>query len=65
MNFTKFGGRRFLMCMGNAAICTLLLWFDKISDSVFRDLILGTVAVYIAGNGFQKWKEANNRVQEP
>lgn len=42
------------MCMGCAVVCTLLVWFGHISDMIFRDLIVATVGVYIAGNTSQK-----------
>lgn len=52
--FTPYGGRRFFMCMGCAVVCTVLVWFGHISDMIFRDLIVATVGVYIAGNTAQK-----------
>ena len=52
--FTPIGGRRFVMCMGCAIVCTALVWFGHISDMIFRDLIVATVGVYIAGNTSQK-----------
>lgn len=60
MNFTKWGGRRFLMCMGCGVSCTALVWFGKIGDGVFENIILGTVGFYIAGNTFQKWKASRD-----
>lgn len=53
---TNMGGRRFLMTMGCAVVCTVLVWFAKIDGSVFRDIIVATVAVYIGGNTYQKVK---------
>lgn len=44
------------MCMGCAVVCTLLLIFGFITDITFRDIILGTVAVYVAGGTAQKFK---------
>ncbi|MBA3588215.1 hypothetical protein [Methylibium sp.] len=58
MNFTKYGGRRFLMSMGCALVNTVLLWFGKIDPTTYRDLTIATVAVYIAGNTYQKKVEA-------
>lgn len=52
----KLGGRRFVMCMGCAIVCTVLVWFGKLSDDIYRDIIVATVAVYIAGNTTQKIK---------
>ena len=50
------GGRRFLMTMGCAAVCTVLVWCGKIDGAIFRDIIIATVAVYIGGNTYQKVK---------
>lgn len=55
---TKVGGRRFVMTMGCAMVCTVLVWFAKIDGSIFRDIIVATVAVYISGNTYQKVKGA-------
>lgn len=56
MNLETCGGRRFLMTMGCGIACTVLVWFAKITDAVFRDIVIATVAAYIAGNTFQKVK---------
>lgn len=56
MKLDSYGGRRFLMTMGCGIACTVLVWFAKIEDTIFRDIIIATVAVYIAGNTFQKVK---------
>lgn len=55
----NLGGRRFLLCVGSAAICTYLIINGHISESIYRDLIVATVAVYIAGNTAQKLKGDN------
>ena len=60
MNLTTFGGRRFLMTMGCGMACTVLVWFAKIDPPIFRDIIIATVAVYIAGNTIQKVKGAKD-----
>ncbi|MBF8177798.1 hypothetical protein [Herminiimonas contaminans] len=57
MIMTKVGGRRFLLTLGCGIVCTWLMWEGKITDVVFRDIIIGTVAAYIAGNTVQKVKE--------
>ena len=56
MNLTAIGGRRFIMTMGCGMACTVLVWFAKIDPPIFRDIIIATVAVYIAGNTVQKIK---------
>jgi hypothetical protein len=58
------GGRRFVMTMGCGVACTTLVWFAKIDGSIFRDIIIATVAVYIGGNTIQKIKGAPD-VQTP
>lgn len=60
MNLETFGGRRFLMTMGCGVACTVLVWYAKISDDIFRDIIIATVACYIAGNVTQKIKAPAN-----
>lgn len=50
------GGRRFVLTLGCGAACTALVWFGRIDGPVFRDIIIGTVAAYIAGNVVQKVK---------
>lgn len=61
---TNWGGRRFLLVVGCGVACTVLVWHAKISDSIFRDIIAITVAVYVAGNVTQKVKEAQAEGQE-
>lgn len=56
MNLSALGGRRFLMTMGCGVACTVLVWFAKIDGPIFRDIVIATVAVYIAGNTAQKIK---------
>lgn len=51
------GGRRFVLTLGCGAACTVLVWLGKIDGPVFRDIIIGTVAAYIAGNVVQKVKD--------
>jgi hypothetical protein len=50
------GGRRFILTLGCGIACTVLVWHAKITDIVFRDIIIATVAVYVAGNTTQKIK---------
>lgn len=53
----QWGGRRFLLTAGCAWISTALLMGNFISESIFRDLIIATVAAYITGNTVQKVTE--------
>jgi hypothetical protein len=50
------GGRRFWMTVGAGLVNTFLLWHGKIDMAIYRDLTLGTVAVYIAGATYQRVK---------
>lgn len=56
MDFGKIGGRRFFMAMGAGLVNTALLVLGYIDQSIYRDLTLGIVAVYVAGNTTQKIK---------
>ena len=50
----QYGGRRFLLTLCCAWISTGLLIGGYISESIYRDLIIATVAAYITGNTVQK-----------
>lgn len=56
MNFSTFGGRRFLMTMGCGVVTTALCWAGKIDGAIYAAVISATVAVYITGNTTQKIK---------
>lgn len=56
MDFEAFGGRRYLLTVGCGWVNTALLMGGYIDQSIFRDLIIATVAAYIAGNTIQKVK---------
>jgi hypothetical protein len=58
MNLDTVGGRRFLMTMGCGIACTFLVWNAKIDGNIFRDVVIATVASYIAGNVYQRKVEA-------
>ncbi|MFL9881296.1 hypothetical protein PQR63_23060 [Herbaspirillum rhizosphaerae] len=53
---TALGGRRFLLALGTGIVCSILVWFGKISDQVFAAVVVATVAAYITGNTIQKVK---------
>jgi len=48
--FTKFGGRKFLLCLGCGIVTTVLLWFGKLDGAAYTTIILGTVGAFIVGN---------------
>lgn len=52
MNFTKWGGRRFLLAAGAGVMTTLLQWFGKLDQggTAYAATIAATVAAYITGN---------------
>lgn len=52
----SMGGRRFVLAAGAGVITSVLVWYGKITPEIYRDVILGTVGMYIAGNTFQKVK---------
>lgn len=47
------GGTRFCMCIGAGAVNTLLLVAGYLTGTLYRDLTLGTVGVYIAARAYQ------------
>ncbi len=54
------GGRRFALTVGAGIVHTLLLLLDKLSGEQFVMLTMGTVAVYIGGNTYQKVQETRS-----
>lgn len=48
-----FGGRKFWLTLGCGVVCSAMRWFDRIDNPTFRDVVLGTVGVYIAGATYQ------------
>jgi hypothetical protein len=62
-----WGGRRFLITLGCGISTSFLVWHAKITPEVFRDITIATVAVYIAGNTYQKREQikATGTSEEP
>jgi len=54
VNFERYGGRRFLLSVACLMVDSIMLLFGHVSDSIWRDVLIATVAVYIAGNVAQK-----------
>lgn len=50
----RFGGRKFIATIAALLATTVVLAFDMISGLTFRDIVLGTIGVYVAGNVAQK-----------
>jgi hypothetical protein len=51
---THLGGRRFILTMVAGLATSVLVWYGKITPEIYRDVIIGTVGIYIAGNTMQK-----------
>ena len=58
--FSSVGGRRFALALLTLGSINVLLWFSKMTDIVYRDVLIATVAVYVAGNSLQKIKATGN-----
>ena len=56
--FARAGGRRFILALLSCLLYTALLVGGYIDQHVYFELQAGTVLLYIAGNGHQKWTEA-------
>ena len=54
--FGGIGGRRFLLALLTLASINVMLWWERMSDAIYRDIIIAVVAVYVAGNVIQKVK---------
>lgn len=52
----ELGGRRFLLSFASLWVCSALLMGGYIGDSIYRDIVIATVAAYITGNTIQKVK---------
>lgn len=51
---TSLGGRRFLLTVGAGVVTATLAWYGKITPEIYRDVIIGTVGLFIAGTTIQK-----------
>lgn len=54
IDFSAYGGRRYLLTVGCGWVCVALRMGGYIDQYVFRDIIIATVAAYIVGNVAQK-----------
>jgi uncharacterized membrane protein YeaQ/YmgE (transglycosylase-associated protein family) len=50
----SYFSRKLALVVGCGIICSLLLWYGKLTSDAFAMVILGTVGAYIAGNVVQK-----------
>jgi hypothetical protein len=51
---TRYHSRKFLLSVGIGIVSSYLVYTGKIPPDIYRDIIATTVAVYIAGNVWQK-----------
>jgi len=54
VNFTAWGGRRFLLTVGAGIVYTGLLIFGKLDGAAYVTLQVATVGFYISANTVQK-----------
>lgn len=57
----SFGGRRFLLTVGCGIATTALCYFKAIDGNIYRDVIIATVGVFIAGRTYQKSQEIKTK----
>lgn len=50
----RASSRKFIAAMSALTAATAALWFDRLTSVIWRDVVLGTVGLYIAGNVAQK-----------
>lgn len=55
------GGRRFIITMLVQATASVLMWYAKITPETYRDIVIGTSGIFIAGNTFQKKVETTSK----
>lgn len=58
---TNFGGRRFILTVGNSVITAFLLVLGYIDPGIYTTLILATTGAYISANTAQKIFEKDDR----
>ena len=59
--YTPYGGRRFLLTVGCGVVCTGLVICKVIPPEIFRDIIIATVPVFIAGDSYQKTRQGRDK----
>lgn len=64
MTIESLGGRRFILAAASLAVCSLLLWFGKLSDGGFTAIVMATVGSYIAADTFQRNAETRADVEK-
>jgi hypothetical protein len=59
VDWYKYLSRKLVVVIGCDLICSLLLWFGKLTSPDYAMIVLGTVGAYIAGNVVQKRNTEN------
>ena len=54
MNFTRIGGRTFLMAMGCGISTYFMRWFDKLDNGSTTAIVIASVCAYIAKAGWDQ-----------
>lgn len=49
----RFGGRKFIFAMTVLAVASVLVWFEKITDSIWSTVVLAAIAIFSIVNGYQ------------
>ena len=63
-DWRSFLENRFILCVGSASVCSVLLWFGKLTDSSFTFIIMGTVGAYVAGGVVERAKELRAQTEQ-
>lgn len=60
----RMGGRSFVLCVGCGLVCSILLWFGKLTDGSYLAIILGTVGAYIGSTTYRHRSEVRADVDK-
>lgn len=60
----NLGGRSFVLCVGCGLVCSILLWFGKLTDGSYLTIILGTVGAYIGSTTYRHRSEVRADVDK-
>lgn len=60
----KLGGRSFVLCVGFGLVCSVLLWFGKLTDGSYLAIILSTVGAYISSVTYRHRSEVRADVDK-
>lgn len=63
-DWRSFLENRFVLCVGCAGVCSVLLWFGKLDSASFTIIIMGTVGAYVAGGVVERAKELKAQTEQ-